>query len=92
MTVSSHLFVTNFLSFRFLQSASVSKRIKVKCHLVDFLDKVLLHYYMLKSVHFKKTVVQSSFLSKVAIFAEIKTKSAKMKTLLKEMRITHLSS
>ena len=48
--------------------------------------------FFLKSVHFKKTVAQSSFLSKVLSFlAEIKTNSAKM-TLLKEMRIVQLSS
>ena len=46
-----------------------------------------------KSVHFKKTVAQSSFLSKVFVmFAEIKTKSGKLTTLLKEMRIAQLSS
>ena len=39
----------------------------------------------LKSVHFKKTVAQSTFLSKV-ILAEIK-----MITILKEMRIVQLS-
>ena len=52
---------------------------------------------LLKSVHFKKTVAQSSFLSKkVVIFSEIKIKSAdvilKMTTLLKEMRIAQLCS
>ena len=53
--------------------------------------------YMVKSklkfVHFKKPVTRSSFLAKsVVIFAEIKTKSAKMTTLLKEMRILQLGS
>ena len=43
--------------------------------------------YLLKSIHFKKTVVQSSFLSKVFVLI-----SAKMTTLLKEMRIAQLSS
>ena len=37
---------------------------------------------MLKSVHFKKPVTRFSFLAKsVVIFAEIKTKPAKMTTL-----------
>ena len=47
----------------------------------------------LKFVHFKKPLTWSSFLWKsVVIFAEIKTKSVKMTTLLNEMRIVHLSS
>ena len=44
----------------------------------------------IKSVHFKKTIL-ISFLN-VVILTEIKTKSAKMTTLLKQMRITQLSS
>ena len=46
---------------------------------------------VLKSVHFKKSVTRSSFLSKrVVIFAEIKTKTAKMTTLFErnEDRVT----
>ena len=58
---------------------NIQKKTRLKHHSKDSAkDKIL------KSVHFKKTVAQSSFLSKV-IFAEIKTKSAKMTTLLKEM-------
>ena len=48
---------------------------------------------LLKFVHFKDTFAESSFLSKVfLIVAEIETKSAKMTTLLKEMRIAQQSS
>ena len=47
---------------------------------------------VLKSVHFKKTVAQSGFLSKELSFhsfsLKFKTKSAKMTPLLKEMRIS----
>ena len=47
---------------------------------------------LLKSVHFKKKVAQSSFLSKFVIFGDFALISAKMTTLLKEMRIAQLSS
>ena len=46
--------------------------------------------YTLKSVHFKKANLIS--FQSVVIFAEIKTKSAKITTLLKEIRIAQLSS
>ena len=52
-----------------------------------------LTFCVLKSVHFKKTVAQSSFLSKVfIIFADFVLITVKMTTLLKEMRIVQLSS
>ena len=46
----------------------------------------------LKSVHFKKTVAQPSFLSKVLSFLLKSKQSSKMTTLLKEMRFAQLPS
>ena len=63
----------------------------------NYLEAVLIFFpfyamnVQLKSVHFEKPLTRSSFLSKsVVIFAEIKTKSAKMTTLFarNEDRVT----
>ena len=56
---------------------------------LDTVQDLNLSFYihLLKSIHFKKTVAQSLFLSKVFVMI-----SAKMTTLLKEMRIAQLSS
>ena len=52
--------------------------------------EIMCFQYILKSVHFKKTVARFSFLSKLwYILIQIKTKST---TVLKEMRIAQLSS
>ena len=69
---------------------------------IIFIEEQSVTYYELpkivkndtiKSVHFKMTVTQSSFLSKVlSFFSDFVLISAKMTTLLKEMRIAQLSS
>ena len=52
---------------------------------------IIIHIILLlKSVHFKKPVTRSSFLSTIVVIFVVVT--LKMKTLLKEMRITQLAS
>ena len=85
-----------FTSINLLQQRLYIMRAK-KVHMPNYLEAVLFFFpfctmkVQLKSVHFKKPLTRSSFLSKsVVIFAEIKTKSVKMTTLFErnEDRVT----
>ena len=83
-----------------MEKTSNNAKIQGKTGLSTKINRAL--HALLKSVHFKKTVARSSFISFkiVVIFnttsAEIKTKSAdvilKKITILKEMRIVQMCS